>query len=100
MRIVYTTQYRYTPVCRDMIQPTAAYFCVHCYECKTRDHGTLYTLDDKFQVNGQSIGSYSDGRLIVACDMFRLALFEAFGQQEVFIDAFIDMLLGQHCTGM
>ena len=55
-------------------QLTAAYCCIHCYDCKTRDHGTLYTLDNRFQVNIQSIGSYSNRRPIVACDRYRLAL--------------------------
>ena len=65
-----------------IIQPTAAfYWCIHCYECKTRDRGTPYTLDNRFQVNRQSIRCYSNRKPIVACDRYRLALFEACGQQ-------------------
>ena len=37
-----------------------------------------HTLDNRFQVNRQSIGSYSNRRPIVACDGYRLALFEAY----------------------
>ena len=54
-------------------QPTAAYCCIHYYDCETRDHGTLYTLDNRFQVNRQSIRSYSNRRSIVACDRYRFA---------------------------
>ena len=92
--VVYTTQqYMYTPVCRDMIRwynnkhedqrccccgtTHCCLRCIHCYECKTRDHGTLYTMDHRFEVNRQSIGSYSYTRPIVACDRYRLALSEA-----------------------
>ena len=65
-----------------IIQPTAAfYWCIHCYECKTRDRGTPYTLDNRFQVNRQSIRCYSNRKPIVACDRYRLALFEACVQQ-------------------
>ena len=43
---------------------------------------TLYTLDNRFQVNRQSSGSYYNRRPIVACDSYRWALFEACcGQQ-------------------
>ena len=37
------------------------------YECRTETH----TLDNRFQVNRQSIGSYSNRRPIVACDSYR-----------------------------
>ena len=40
------------------------------------------TLDNRFQVNRQSIGSYSNRRPTVACDRYRLALFEAYGGQQ------------------
>ena len=83
---LYITQYRYT-LCRDMIrwykkhedQPccckTNCCCCIHCSDCKTRDHGTLYTLDNRFQVNRQSIGSYSNRRPVVACDMLSVGSF-------------------------
>ena len=77
------------------------YCCIHCYECKTRDHGTLYTLDNRFQVIRQSIGSFSNRRPIVACDRYRLALFEACcGRQWISTDNFFDLLFGQHCIDM
>lgn len=38
----------------------------------------LDTLDNRFQVNRESIGSYSSRRATVACDKYRLALFEAY----------------------
>ena len=58
-------------------QLPAACCCIHCHECKTRDHGTLYAMDNRVQVNRQSIWSYSNRRRIVACDRYRLTLFQA-----------------------
>ena len=40
--------------------------------------GLCHTLDNRFQVNRQSIGSYSNKRAIVARDMYRLALLDAY----------------------
>ena len=46
-----------------------------------------HTLDNRFQVNRQSIGSSSNRMPIVTCDRYRLALFEAhYGRQQVSID--------------
>ena len=42
-----------------------------------RPRHTQNTLDNKFQINRQSIGSFSNSRPTVACDRYRLALSEA-----------------------
>ena len=75
--IYYTTIQIYTSLSRYDTTNCCFCSCIHCYECQTRDHGALYTLDNRFQVNSQSIGSYSNRRPIAACDRYRLALFEA-----------------------
>ena len=98
---IYYTRNTCTPVCRDMIQITAAYSCIHRYDCKTRDRGTLYTLDNEFYVNRQSIGSHSNRRPIVVCDRYRLTHFEACcGGQQVSIDTFNDLLFSQYRIDM
>ena len=56
----------------------------------------LNTLDNRFQVNRQSIGSYANKRPIVARDRYRWVLFAAYwGRQWVSIGIFNDLLFGQ-----
>ena len=65
-----------------MIQLTAAFTAVYtATSAKFGSTAPLYTLVNRFQVNRQSIGSYSNRRPIVACDRYQLAFFEACGLQ-------------------
>ena len=55
-----------------------------------------HTLDNRFQVDRQSIGSYFDRRAIVACDRYRLTLFLVYcGRQWVSNGIFTDLRFGQ-----